>query len=124
MAPMSFLWSTEPLSLYVSVRSVEPFYVMTEPMLLAISSSTARYLLGKKIFCGYHSCTNKQVTCGHICSSLSMGVLLVNRIIVPLEDNRSIKSWSSIAMKIGAYEKVLSLTVIPYAHNWLVFSRV
>ena len=48
---------------------------------------------------------------------------MVTPSIVPLEDNGIIKSWSSVAMKIGASEKGLSWTVIPYALSWLGFAR-
>ena len=61
---------------------------------------------------------------GHVCSYFSVGFLVVTLIIVTLEDNGSIKSWFSVAMKIGASAKGLSWTVIPYASNWLVFTRV
>ena len=76
MALMSYIWSTESLSLYVLMRSGDLLSVMTAPMLLSISSSTLCELLGKWTFCGSHSCTNKQVTCGHVCSSLFVGVLV------------------------------------------------
>ena len=37
--------------------------------------------------------------------------------IGPFDDNRSIKSWSSVSIKIGASVKGLSWTIITYAHN-------
>ena len=54
----------------------------------------------------------------------SMGVLVVTPSIVSFEENRSIKSRSSVDMKIGASAKGLSCNVIPYARNWLGFTSV
>ena len=93
-------------------------------MFLDISYSTVRELLGNQTFCGYHPCANKQVTCGQVCSSLSVGFLVVTPSIVSFEENEIIKSWSSVSMKIVASEKGLSSTIISYAHSWLVFNRV
>ena len=103
MALMSYIWYTEFISLSVSVRSGDPPSVITAPMFPDISSSTVHELLGTRKLYGYHSCADKRVTCGHVCSSFSVGFLVVNPGIVPLEDNRIIKSWSSFAMKIGAW---------------------
>ena len=124
MAPLSYIWSTKLLSLYVLVRSGYTPSVMTAPMFLDISSSRIQKLLGKQTFYVTYSCTDKQVTHGHVCSSLSVGFLVVTPSIVPFEDNGSINSWSSAAMKIGDSEKGLSWTLVPYARNWLGFTRV
>ena len=53
-----------------------------------------------------------------------MGFIVDTPSVFPLEDNRIIKSWFSVAMEIGASEKGLSWNVIPYACNCLVFTRV
>ena len=124
MATMSYICYTEYLSLSLSLSSGDPPSVITATMFIDISSSTVLEILGKQTFCGYHSCADEQVTCGHVCSSLSAGVLVANQSIVPLEENGSIKSWSSVAMEIGASEKGLSWNVILYAHSWLGFTRV
>ena len=106
------------------VRSGDPPSVITVPMLLDISSSTVRELLGNQTFCGSYSCADKQVTFGHVCSSFSVEVLVGTPSIGHLEDNKIIKSWSSVATKIGASSKGLYLTVIPYARSWLGFTRL
>ena len=124
MATMSYIWSTESLSLYVSVRLGDSPSVITAPTFLDISSSTVRELLGKLTFYGSYSYANKQVIFGLVCSYFYMGVLVATPSIVPLKDNDSIKSWSSVAMKIGASARGLHWNVIPYAWNWLGFTRV
>ena len=113
MAPMSYIWSTELLSLSMLVRSGGPTSVINVSIFLAIYSSTLCELLGKQILYGYHSCANEQVKYGHVCSSLSAGALVVNPSIVP-----------SVATKIRDSAKGLSWTIIPYACNWLGFTRV
>ena len=105
MAPMSYIWSTELLSLSVLMSSWDPPYLMTASMFLYISSFIVRELLGNRTFCWSHSCANKQVEFKHICISLSAGVLVVTPSIVPLEDNGRINLWSSVAMKIGTLQK-------------------
>ena len=84
MAPMSYIWSTESLPLYVLVRSGYPPSVITAPMFLAISFSTTWELLGEQTFCGSHSNTNEQVTCGNVCSSLYVDFLVATPSIFPL----------------------------------------
>ena len=74
-------------------------------MFLAVSSSTVHEVFGKRTFYGYHSCANKKVTCGHVCSSFSVGVLVVTPSIVTLEDNGSIKSFPYVATKMGILQK-------------------
>ena len=108
----------------MSGSSGDPPFVMNAPIFFDISSSTLRGLLGKQTFCGTHSCADKQVICGQVCISLSVGVLVVTPSIVNLEENGSTKLWSSFARKIGAYAKGLSWTVIPYARSWLGFTIV
>ena len=108
----------------MSVSSGNPPSVITAPISVDISSSTVHEILGKQKFCGSYSCTDKQVTCGHACSSLAVGVIVVTPSIVSLEDNGSIKSWSYVAMKNGDFAKGLSWTVIPYVRSWLGFTRV
>ena len=93
-------------------------------MFLYISPSTVCNLSGNQTFCGYHSCADEHVICGHFCSSLSMKVLVATPSIVSLEYNGSINSRSSFAKKIGDYTKWLSWNVIPYARIWLGFTRV
>ena len=124
MEPMSYILYTEYLSLSVSVRSGDLSSFITAPMFLDISSYTVSELLEKWTFCGSHLYSNKQVTCGNICSYLFVGFLLMNPSIVPSEDSKNINSWSSVAMKVGASEKGLFWTVIPYAHSFLGFTRV
>ena len=124
MAPMSYILYTESLSLYVLVRSVDPPSVITAPIFLDVSSSTLIELLGKQTFCGSHSCADKQVTCGHVCSSLYVGDLVVTLGIVFLENNGRIKSWSSVDVNVGDSAKGFSWTVIPYERSWLGFTRV
>ena len=106
------------------LRSGDPTFVITATMFLDISPSTVRELLGKRKICGSHSFTDEQVTYGHVCSSLSMRVIVVTPSIVLLESNGSIKSWSSVATKIGDYAKGPSWNVILFAHGWLGFTRV
>ena len=93
MATMSYICYTEYLSLSLSLSSGDPPSVITAPMFLDISSSTVRELLGTRTFCGSHSCAAKQVTCRHVCSSLSVVFLVATPSKFPLEDNRSITSW-------------------------------
>ena len=117
MSPMSYIWSTESLSLSVSVKSGYLPPVITAPISLDISSSAVRELLGNQTFYESHSCADKQVTCGNVCISLSVGFIVMTPSILPLEDNRIINSWSFVAIKIGASEKGLSWNFIPYARN-------
>ena len=42
----------------------------------------------------------------HLYSSLSVSVIVMTPSIFPLEDNGSINSWSSVAIKIGIMKKV------------------
>ena len=86
------------MSLPVSERSGDPPSIITVPMLLDISSSKVHELFGTRTFYGYQSCADKQVTWGHVCSSLYVDVLVATPSIVPLEHNRSIKSWSSFLL--------------------------
>ena len=108
MSPMSYIWSTESLSLSVSVKSGYLPPVITAPISLDISSSAVRELLGNQTFSRSYTCADKQVTHGHVCRSLSVVVLVVNPGVVPFENNRIIKSWSSVAIKIGDSAKELS----------------
>ena len=66
MALMFYFWSTKFSSLSVPVRSGAPPWVITAPIFLEVSSSMLCEILGKRTLCGYHSCTNEQVTCGHV----------------------------------------------------------
>ena len=91
MVLMSYIWSTEPLSLSMSVRSEDPPSVITAPMFLEISSYIVHKLFRNQSYCGSHSCSDEQVTFGHVCSSFSVGVHVVTPSIVPFEDNGSIK---------------------------------
>ena len=89
-------------------RSGDTPSIITALILLDISSYKVHELLGKLTVYGFQSCTDKQVTCGCVYKSFSNGVIVVTPSIVPLKDNSSIKSWSSIAMRIGDFAKGLS----------------
>ena len=90
MAPMSYIWYTEYLSLSVLVGSGDPTSVITATRFLDIYSSTVHKILGTRTFYGSHSWPDKQVACGNVCSSLYVGFILMTPSLVTLEDNRSI----------------------------------